>query len=352
MVVDHNEKLIISVSPHIQNKESTVSMIYIVILFLLPACIFGFMSFGFSAVAIVLLSILFSVLTEIVCQLIMRRPVTIYDGSAILTGLLLGMTMPPTVPLYIPILSAIFAIAIVKQAFGGLGQNWANPAIAGRVFATLSWPEKMQTWLPPFSSDGLTAATPLSAVQSALLNGGNYGNESSIQLLDTLSGDVLRSQIDYLRMFFGFRGGCIGEVSAFLLILAALFLLYRKIITIDIPVSFLSTAAIMAWIFEGTKFGCPLFTGDPLFHLLSGGMILAAFFMATDVVTTPLTTKGRIIFGIGCGMITMLIRIWGSYAEGVVLAILFMNMLTSAIDRYVRNYPAGWHKKRKKLNEN
>jgi electron transport complex protein RnfD len=352
MVVDHNEKLIISVSPHIQNKESTVSMIYIVILFLLPACIFGFMSFGFSAVAIVLLSILFSVLTEIVCQLIMRRPVTIYDGSAILTGLLLGMTMPPTVPLYIPILSAIFAIAIVKQAFGGLGQNWANPAIAGRVFATLSWPEKMQTWLPPFSSDGLTAATPLSAVQSALLNGGNYGNESSIQLLDTLSGDVLRSQIDYLRMFFGFRGGCIGEVSAFLLILAALFLLYRKIITIDIPVSFLSTAAIMAWIFEGTKFGCPLFTGDPLFHLLSGGMILAAFFMATDVVTTPLTTKGRIIFGIGCGMITMLIRIWGSYAEGVGLAILFMNMLTPAIDRYVRNYPAGWHKKRKKLNEN
>jgi electron transport complex protein RnfD len=352
MVVDHNEKLIISVSPHIQNKESTVSMIYIVILFLLPACIFGFMSFGFSAVAIVLLSILFSVLTEIVCQLIMRRPVTIYDGSAILTGLLLGMTMPPTVPLYIPILSAIFAIAIVKQAFGGLGQNWANPAIAGRVFATLSWPTKMQTWLPPFSSDGLTAATPLSAVQSALLNGGNYGNESSIQLLDTLSGDVLRSQIDYLRMFFGFRGGCIGEVSAFLLILAALFLLYRKIITIDIPVSFLSTAAIMAWIFEGTKFGGPLFTGDPLFHLLSGGMILAAFFMATDVVTTPLTTKGRIIFGIGCGMITMLIRIWGSYAEGVGLAILFMNMLTPAIDRYVRNYPAGWHKKRKKLNEN
>jgi electron transport complex protein RnfD len=229
---------------------------------------------------------------------------------------------------------------------------WANPAIAGRVFATLSWPTKMQTWLPPFSSDGLTAATPLSAVQSALLNGGNYGNESSIQLLDTLSGDVLRSQIDYLRMFFGFRGGCIGEVSAFLLILAALFLLYRKIITIDIPVSFLSTAAIMAWIFEGTKFGGPLFTGDPLFHLLSGGMILAAFFMATDVVTTPLTTKGRIIFGIGCGMITMLIRIWGSYAEGVGLAILFMNMLSPAIDRYVRNYPAGWHKKRKKLNEN
>ncbi len=352
MVVDHNEKLIISVSPHIQNRESTVSMIYIVILFLLPACIFGFMSFGLSAVVIVLLSILFSVLTEIVCQLVMRRPVTIYDGSAILTGLLLGMTMPPSVPLYIPILSSIFAIAIVKQAFGGLGQNWANPAIAGRVFATLSWPVKMQTWLPPFSSDGLTAATPLSAVQSALLNGGNYGNESSIQLLDTLSGDVLRSQIDYLRMFFGFRGGCIGEVSAFLLVLAALFLLYRKIITIDIPISFLSSAAIMAWIFEGTKFGCPLFTGDPLFHLLSGGMILAAFFMATDVVTTPITTKGRVIFGIGCGVITMLIRIWGSYAEGVGLAILFMTMLTPAIDRYVRNYPAGWHKKRKKLNEN
>ncbi|MBQ1999533.1 MAG: RnfABCDGE type electron transport complex subunit D, partial [Spirochaetales bacterium] len=251
-----------------------------------------------------------------------------------------------------PILSSIFAIVIVKQAFGGLGQNWANPAVAGRIFATLSWPEKMQVWLPPFSSDGLTAATPLSAVQSSLLNGGGYGNESSIQLLETLPGDILRSQVDYLRMFFGFKGGCIGEVSIFLLVLAALFLLYRKIITIEIPLSFLGSAAIMAWVFDGTRFGGSLFTGDPLFHLLSGGMILGAFFMATDVVTTPLTTKGRIIFGIGCGVITMLIRIWGSYAEGVGLAILFMNMFTPAIDRYVRNYPAGWNKKRKKLNEN
>lgn len=352
MIVEHNEKLLISVSPHIQNRESTVSMIYIVILFLLPACVFGFMSFGFSAVAVVLLSILSAVFAEIICQLIMHRPVTVYDGSAILTGLLLGMTMPPKVPLYIPILSSIFAIVIVKQAFGGLGQNWANPAVAGRIFATLSWPEKMQVWLPPFSSDGLTAATPLSAVQSSLLNGGGYGNESSIQLLETLPGDILRSQVDYLRMFFGFKGGCIGEVSIFLLVLAALFLLYRKIITIEIPLSFLGSAAIMAWVFDGTRFGGSLFTGDPLFHLLSGGMILGAFFMATDVVTTPLTTKGRIIFGIGCGMITMLIRIWGSYAEGVGLAILFMNMFTPAIDRYVRNYPAGWNKKRKKLNEN
>ncbi|MBQ2294458.1 MAG: RnfABCDGE type electron transport complex subunit D [Spirochaetales bacterium] len=252
MIVEHNEKLLISVSPHIQNRESTVSMIYIVILFLLPACVFGFMSFGFSAVAVVLLSILSAVFAEIICQLIMHRPVTVYDGSAILTGLLLGMTMPPKVPLYIPILSSIFAIVIVKQAFGGLGQNWANPAVAGRIFATLSWPEKMQIWLPPFSSDGLTAATPLSAVQSSLLNGGIYGNESSIQLLETLPGDILRSQVDYLRMFFGFKGGCIGEVSIFLLVLAALFLLYRKIITIEIPLSFLGSAAIMAWVFEGT----------------------------------------------------------------------------------------------------
>lgn len=349
MIVEHNEKLLISVSPHIQNRESTVSMIYIVILFLLPACVFGFMSFGFSAVAVVLLSILSAVFAEAICQLIMHRPVTVYDGSAILTGLLLGMTMPPKVPLYIPVLSSIFAIVIVKQAFGGLGQNWANPAVAGRVFATLAWPEKMQVWVPPFSSDGLTAATPLSAVQSSLLSGGVYGNESSIQLLETLPGDILRSQVDYLRMFFGFKGGCIGEVSIFLLVLAALFLWYRKIITIEIPLSFLGSAAIMAWIFEGTRFGCSLFTGDPLFHLLSGGMILGAFFMATDVVTTPLTTKGRIIFGIGCGVITMLIRIWGSYAEGVALAILFMNMFTPAIDRYVRNYPAGWNKKKEKV---
>lgn len=352
MIFNQNEKLIVSASPHIQNRESTVSMIYIVILFLLPACIFGLMSFGFYAAMIVLFSILSSVLTEVICQLIMRRPVTIYDGSAILTGLLIGMTMPATVPLYIPILSSIFAIAIVKQAFGGIGQNWANPAIAARVFAVLSWPEKMQVWIPPFSSDGFTAATPLSAVQSSLLNGGSYGCTDPIQLLDTLPSDVLRSQVDYLRMFFGFKGGCIGEVSIFLLLLAALFLIHRKIICIEIPLSFLGSAALMAWTFDGTRFGGSLFTGDPLFHLLSGGMILGAFFMATDVVTTPLTAKGRVIFGIGCGVITMLIRIWGSYAEGVSFAILFMNMLTPAIDRYVRNYPAGWRRKRKKLNEN
>lgn len=345
MTKENGKKLTISASPHIQNKESTVSIMYIVILFLLPSCLFGFISFGLHSILVVTASITTCVVTEVLCQWMMKRNITIYDGSAILTGLLLGMNMPPMVPLYIPILSSVFAIALVKQAFGGLGQNWANPAIAGRVFAFVAWSKEMTSWTPPFSSDSLTSATPLSALKSALLDGTATTGDGAMKLLEQLPNDILKTQIDYVRLFFGFKGGCIGEVSVFLLLLAGLFLLYRKIITVDIPLSYLGTTALLAWVFDGVRFGTGLFTGDPLFHLLTGGLVLGAFFMATDLVTTPLTTQGRILFGIGCGIITILIRLYGSFPEGVSLAILFMNMLTPAIDRYIKVKPLGLIKK-------
>lgn len=338
--------LLISSSPHIQHEESTKSIMFMVILFLLPACIFGFFSFGLHSLFVVLSSILASVVTEGIIQVIRKKPVTIDDGSAILTGLLLGMNMPPAVPLYIPIISSIFAIGIVKHAFGGLGQNWANPAIAGRVFAFVAWSKDMTTWQPPFFPDGTTSATPLLAVKSALMEGNPDHLTGPISLLNSLPIEVLKTDVDYIKLFFGYKGGCIGEISVFLLLLGGLYLIYRKIITIDIPLSFILTAGLIAWVFDGTKYGTGFFTGDPLFHILTGGLVLGALFMATDMVTTPITTKGRVIFGIGCGAITMLIRIAGSFPEGVSLAILFMNTLTPAIDRFIKIKPLGYIKER------
>ncbi|MCG8571410.1 MAG: RnfABCDGE type electron transport complex subunit D [Spirochaetes bacterium] len=342
-------KLIVSSSPHLQNEESTRSIMWTVTIFLLPAAIFGMYAFGWYAVIVVLSCILTAMLTEAVCQLMCGRPITLADGSAVLTGLLLGMNMPPAIPLYIPILSTVFAIALVKHAFGGLGQNWANPAIAGRVFALFAWTKPMTTWVKPFVADTVTTATPLGAVKSMLMagDGASGASGSSMELLQSASEEIIKTDTSQLFLFFGNKAGCIGEISVFLLLLGAVYLIYKKIITLDIPVAFIGSAALIAWIFDGLRFGQGYFSGDPLFHILTGGMVLGAFFMATDMVTTPLTVKGRLIFGVGCGVITMLIRMYGGLPEGVSLSILFMNMMTPAIDRFVQVKPLGYVKVKK-----
>lgn len=348
-------KFIVSASPHILNDDSTRGIMWTVSFFLLPAAFFGIYAFGFYAGIVILTSVLFALATEAVCQLIRKRPVAIDDGSAFLTGLLLGMNMPPTVPLYIPILSSIFAIAIVKQTFGGLGQNWANPAIAGRVFALIAWGKHMTSWKTPFISDAVSTATPLGAVKSAIMEAGDTPlGMSVIELLKSLPNDVIAlrgetAETIYRDLFFGLKGGSIGEVSVFLLLVGALYLVYRRIITLDIPLAFVGTVAFMAWVFGGLELGTGLFSGDVLFHMLTGGLVLGAFFMATDMVTTPITIKGRIIFGIGCGVVTVLIRIYGGMAEGVSLAILFMNMLTPAIDHFIKIKPMGYMKDGKEV---
>ncbi len=341
---NNSNKLLVSASPHIQNYESTKSIMWTVIIFLIPAALFGVLSFGFNALNVIVASIVTSVITEIIAQKLRNQKITINDGSAVLTGLLLAMTLAPSVPLYIPIISAIFAIGIVKHAFGGLGQNWANPAIAGRIFAFVAWGKEMTTWSTPFTLDGTTAATPLLAVKSAMMEGISSNFSGPLTLLQSLPKEILKIDIDYTKLFFGYKGGSIGEVSIFLLLVGALYLLYRGIITIDIPFSFIGTVVIIAWVFDGTLYGKGYFTGDFVFHLLTGGIVLGAFFMATDMVTTPITKKGRIIFGIGCGFLTMIIRMKGGYPEGVSLAILFMNMLTPAIDRFIKIKPFGFEK--------
>lgn len=355
--MNNDKLLIVSSSPHLLNNESTRSIMWIVSLFLLPSIAFGIFAFGAFAGLVVLFSILSSIITELVIQALRKRKISILDGSAFLTGALIGMNMPPQVPLYIPIFASIFATGLVKHAFGGLGQNWANPAIAGRVFALVAWSKYMTTWTVPFNPDAITTATPLGALKSALLEG-NIDLSSAfsgqvgllkffygpIQVLQSLPGEIIKTDTTYFNLFFGLKGGCIGEISVFLLLLGGIYLIYRKIVSIDIPLSFFLTVAITAWVFDGNRFGLGYFHGDPVFHLLTGGCALGALFMATDMVTTPITIKGRIIFGIGCGLITMLIRMYGGLPEGVSLSILFMNMLTPMIDRFIKIKPFGYVK--------
>lgn len=338
------DKLIISTSPQFHNGDSTITVMWSVIIALLPATIWGFIVYGQSAVWVVLVSILSAVLAEILINLVYKKS-TLWDGSAILTGLLIGLNMPPEMNhftwLYIPMAASFFAIIVVKGAFGGLGNNWMNPALAGRVFVFFSWSRSMTVWKLPFSynadlssattslNDGLSGATPLGAVKSGLLgyDGNATGPMELIKDLGTLD-------VSYRDLFLGITGGSIGEVSALLLLIGAVFLIIKKIIRWEIYATYLVSFALLVWIFDGTRFGSGLFSGDVLFHILSGGLLLGVFFMATDMVTSPITSKGMIIYGLGCGFFTFLFRVFGANPEGVSLAIIVMNIVVPLINRY------------------
>jgi electron transport complex protein RnfD len=307
-------KLIVSVSPHLHNKESISKIMWMVILSLIPAGAAGIYIFGIDALWVIILAVVSALATEALIQGFTKKKITIFNGSALLTGLLLGFNLPPKVPFWLPIVGSCFAIAIGKMIFGGLGQNIFNPALVGRVFLLASWPKYMTTFIQPMAAwggyDAITYATPL-----ALLKEGK-----------------LTEKIPYLDLFLGNRGGCIGEVCIVALLAGAIFLFIRGYLSWHIPITYILTTGIFTYVF-GPK---GLFTGDWLFHILSGGLILGAFFMATDYVTTPLTRKGQIIFGFGCGVLTAVIRLWGGYPEGVSYAILMMNAATPIIDRYTK----------------
>jgi len=303
--------LIVSVSPHLHKEESVSRIMWIVVASLIPAGIAGVFIFGISAFWVIILGVISALATEVGLQKLTNRKVTILDGSAVLTGLLLAYNLPPEVPFWLPVVGSFFAIAIGKQVFGGLGQNIFNPALVGRVFLMASWPKYMTNFTRPLSPDAVTSATPLMALKE---------------------GRVLE-HISYLDLFLGKRGGCIGEVCILALVLAAAFLLIKGYISLHIPASYILTVGVFAFVFGPKGF----FSGDWLFHILSGGLILGAFFMATDYVTSPLTRNGQLVFGIGCGLITAVIRLWGGYPEGVSYAILMMNAATPIIDRYTKN---------------
>jgi len=324
--------LIISVSPHIKSEETTSRIMWSVSASLLPAAIMGAYFFGPRAILTVVLCIFSAVLSEYLFQKILKRKSSLSDGSAFLTGLLLGLNLPPSVPFYIPVIGSFVAIIITKQLFGGLGYNIFNPALIGRAFLLISFPRLMTVWSEPTAAfvffDAKTTATPLGILKE----------EGQAKLIE-----VFGDQINlYAQLLIGHRGGSVGETSVIALLIGAAFLIYKRYITWHIPVSFLGTAALIAWIFgsKGT-----LFAGDPLLHLMSGGMILGAFFMATDYVTCPTVKNGQIVFGIGCGFLTMLIRLKGGYPEGVMFAILIMNCFAPLIERGFKTKIFGAEKK-------
>lgn len=303
--------LIVSVSPHIWQGESTTQIMLWVIASLLPVTFYSIYLFGFYALQVIVVSIVACVATEALFDKVQKLPLTVGDGSAVLTGLLLALTLPPKVPFWIPLIGAVAAILLGKQLFGGLGYNIFNPALIGRAFLVLSWAKHMsKDWYKPLVKlDAQTMATPLYAMKQARL-GLFKVNPATF----------------YKALFFSNPGGCIGEVSALLLLIGAAVLLAKRIIDWRIPFSYLATVAVMAVILKS----------DPIFYLLAGGLILGAFFMATDYVTSSITPNGKLVFGVGCGLVTMLIRFYSSLPEAVMFAILFMNCCAPLIDRYTK----------------
>ena len=276
---------------------------------LIPAIVAAVYFFGGRIVLIIAVSVLTAVATEAIIQKLMKKPVTIRDWSAVVTGVLLAFNLPPAVPLWLPAIGSAIAIALVKQAFGGLGHNFMNPALAARAILLAAWPVHMTAWFQA-GTDAISTATPLAILK---------GLEGSIEQLPSL-----------WEIIIGTPWGCIGETSNLALLLGAAYLLFRRIINWRIPFTFIGTVALLTWIIGPRG----LFTGNGIYHIFSGGLILGAFFMATDYSSSPVTPKGQIIMGIGCGILTSIIRIFGGYPEGVSYSILLMNIATPLIDRY------------------
>ena len=315
-------QLYLSSSPHLHSGETTDQVMRDVIYALLPACLVGIYFFGLSALLLIALCVAGGLAVEALCQIGMGRQVTIRDGSAVVTGVLLALNLPPSSPWWMALIGAAVAIAIGKQVYGGLGHNPFNPALVARVVLLISFPVQMTTWTAPAplgaGIDAVTSATPLGEAKTAVMMTGH------------LPASLTQGLGHY---FLGNMPGSLGEVSAAALLLGAAYLFWRKVLTWHIPLSFLGTVVVFSgafWLFD------PGHYPNPLFQLVTGGLILGAFFMATDMVTTPVTSTGMLIFGVGCGVITVLIRLFGGYPEGVSFAILLMNALTPLIDRFTR----------------
>ena len=313
----------VSPSPHIHSGDSARKIMYRVVYAMIPALLWSFFVFGAGALRVTLIAIAACLAFEYAIQkyLLKVKP-SVTDGSALVTGILLAFNVPSDLPWWIILIGALAAIGIGKLSFGGLGNNIFNPALVGRVFLLISFPVQMTSWPVTVQSgvDGLTAATPLEIIKEGLTNG--------IPVSKISSG--LPETSDLL---LGYMGGSLGEVSALLLILGGVYLLFRKVITWHIPVSVIASVALVAAIFWMVN---PEKYINPVYHVLTGGLMLGAIFMATDMVTSPMTGKGQIIFGVGIGVITISIRLFGAYPEGVSFAILIMNAFTPLINNYVK----------------
>ena len=293
----NNQQIVVSSSPHVRDETTVSQIMWSVVLALVPAVIAALYFFKFQAFLIIVVSVFGSVLTEYIFQKARGKKITISDGSAVITGILLALTLPPTIPLWLVLLGSAVAIGLGKQIFGGLGYNPFNPALVGRAFLLAAYPVMMTNWM----LDGATTATPLNLITKGITT-------------------------DYWSLFIGHIGGSLGETSALALLLGGIYLVYKGYINWRIPLGMLGSVFIFSFIFGQ----------DPLFHLFAGGLMLGAIYMATDMVTSPITKSGRWIFGIGAGIIVMIIRLWGGYPEGVLYSILLMNTTVPLLDRYTR----------------
>jgi len=344
------DNLLVTASPHVRDRDTVPKVMWSVVVALVPATVFGVFYFGWYAAAIVATAVVSSCATEALILKLRRRPITLGDGSAVVTGLLLALVLPVTVPLVVPIIGSVVAIAVAKQLFGGLGYNVWNPALVGRAFVHIAYAGWMNNSFVELKATGLgrlltyagraadgnmvadavTKATPLatSVLEAAYQTGGGAAHAA----------------YSYWDLFVGTIPGCIGETSALLLMLGGLFLIARKCVNWRVPVFYVATTALLNWLLPFNKEGVALWGfagGDALYQALAGGLMLGAFFMATDMVTTPLTNRGLIIFAVGCGLITGIIRLYGGFPEGVCYSILIMNTATPLIDRLTRNRVLG-----------
>jgi len=338
-------KLFVEPAPHINHKDSVPKIMWGVFVSLLPAAAWSIYFFGMPAFISITVSIITCMITEIVFNMLKKSPITIWDGSAAVTGILFSFTLPAYIPLYVPIIGSIFAIAIVKQLFGGLGYNIINPALAARVFVMFSWPTLLTTnkyFLPITTPENLginfniiSSATPMHLLKEVANTG------------------KITDYYDTWPLLLGKTPGAIGEVSVIFLFLGGLYLLKKKYITYHIPFTFLLVVFLLTFFYSLAK-GVQISNNYSLLknslvyaylHIISGGLVLGAFFMSTDMVTTPLTKKGEIIFAIGIGVLTFLIRIFGAYPEGVMFSILIMELFVPLIDRYIKPQIYGWSNK-------
>lgn len=316
----------VSPSPHTHGKESTQKLMLNVVVALIPAFIASVFYFGIGAVIVTITSVVSCLLFEYLIQrFILKKPISITDGSALVTGILLAFNLPSNIPVFIIIIGSFVAIAVAKMTFGGLGNNPFNPALVGRVFMLISFPVQMTSWPVPKGlatgyTDAVTGATPLAIIKEGLKNG-----EPLSQLMDKIPTPA--------QMFLGNMGGSMGEVAAIALLIGFIYLLAWKVITWHIPVSIIGSMAIFVtilWLINPAK------NANPMFHILAGGVLLGAIYMATDYVTSPMNTKSMIIYGCGIGIITVIIRVWGAYPEGVSFAILIMNAFVPLMNAYIK----------------
>ena len=305
------DKFISSVSPHITSKRTTQKIMLDVIIALIPAGIASVIIFGLRALLVIGVCVLVCVLSEFIFNLICKKDNTVKDLSAVVTGLLLAYNLPVSIPIWQAVIGSFFAIIVLKQLFGGIGQNFANPAITARIFMLVAFSTSMTNWT---MGDAETVATPLKVMSS--------GDMTSLP--------------SYLDMFLGVRGGCLGETCTLALLIGGIYLLVRRVISWHTPVAFIGTVLVMSFILDK----------QPIYQIMSGGLLIGAFFMATDYATTPVTKWGKVIFGVGCVLITILIRFWGTLPEGVSYSILLMNIFTPYISKITRSKPLTGGKKK------